>query len=230
MAISKRVLLDSIEAQQYEDQQIHYWFDDSNITEGQLLVWGPVDTLYEDMPMVYSVKFSSGYPFDPPNVLFLTGDGYTRFHPNMYKEGKVCLSILGTWEGPKWVASQRMSSVGLTLQSLMDNNPIVHEPGYANKTDSTATSYNEFIGFRCISFLVSLLHKYANGTISPILENFKDIFIERVPKLIERLERRLMNLEEKEWLSVPYSMTGQTNYNELRIILALTKEKLVKQS
>lgn len=230
MAISKRVLLDSIEAQQYEDQQIHYWFDESNVTEGQLLVWGPADTLYEDMPMVYSVKFPSGYPFDPPNVLFLTGDGYTRFHPNMYKEGKVCLSILGTWEGPKWVASQRMSSVGLTLQSLMDNNPIVHEPGYANKKDLSTISYNEFVGFRCISYLVGLLHKYVNGKISPILENFKDIFIERVPKIIERLEKRLMNLEEKEWHSIPYSMTGKTNYNELGIILALTKEKLVEQS
>jgi len=237
MSIPKRVLLDSIEAQQYEDQGIHYWYNEANVTEGKLLIWGPLGTLYEDMPMIYSVKFPCpGYPFEPPKVLFVTNDGYTRFHPNMYKEGKVCLSILGTWEGPKWVASQRMSSIPLTLQSLMDNNPIAHEPGYAHRTDLVATSYNEFIGYKCACFLVDLLNKYTINVYPPFLEEFKEEFVARVPKMLERLEARLLGKEDKQWLTIPYSMTGKTEYGKLRETLGLikdwflTKEKLVNKS
>ena len=40
------------------------------------------------------------YPFEPPKVLILTVDGRTRINPNLYANGKVCLSILGTWSGP----------------------------------------------------------------------------------------------------------------------------------
>jgi ubiquitin-conjugating enzyme E2 Z len=241
MNIPKRVLLDSTEAQQYEDQGIHYWYNEANVTEGKLLVWGPLDTLYEDMPMVYSVKFPCpGYPFEPPKVLFLTNDGYTRFHPNMYKEGKVCLSILGTWEGPRWVASQRMSSIGFTLQSLMDNNPISHEPGYADRRDPTATSYNEFIGYRCICFLIDLLNRYTINMRLPFeadyLKEFSEEFSARIPKLIERLEARLVGKEDRQWLTVPYNMTGKTDYGKLNETLSkikdwfLKKEKLVNKS
>ena len=28
-----------------------------------------------------------------------TGNGSVRFNPNLYQDGKVCLSLLGTWEG-----------------------------------------------------------------------------------------------------------------------------------
>ena len=198
---------------------------------------GGRQSLYEDMPMIYSVKFPCpGYPFEPPKVLFITNDGYTRFHPNMYKEGKVCLSILGTWEGPRWVASQRMSSVALTLQSLMDNNPIAHEPGYAHRTDLVATSYNEFIGYRCTCFLVDLLNKYTINVMLPYLKEFRNEFVARIPKMIERLEARLVGKEDKQWLSVPYTMSGKTDYNKLRETLGLIKEwflaneKLVNKS
>jgi hypothetical protein len=45
----------------------------------------------------------------PPQVSFkTTGGGSIRFNPNLYAEGKVCLSLLGTWSGGKgegWNAS-----------------------------------------------------------------------------------------------------------------------------
>lgn len=31
-----------------------------------------------------------------------TGSGSVRFNPNLYQCGKVCLSLLGTWQGPSW--------------------------------------------------------------------------------------------------------------------------------
>ena len=41
------------------------------------------------------------YPEVPPKVqLITTGMGAVRFNPNLYNCGKVCLSLLGTWQGP----------------------------------------------------------------------------------------------------------------------------------
>jgi hypothetical protein len=129
-----------------------------------------------------------------------------------------------------------MSSIGLTLQSIMDNNPIAHEPGYSHRTDLVATSYNEFIGYRCACFLVDILNKYTINVTLPYLEEFRKEFVARIPKMIERLEARLAGKEDKQWLSVPYSMSGKTDYGKLRETLRLikewflTKEKLVNKS
>ena len=45
------------------------------------------------------------YPNQPPKVQFLTfcdcdkGGEAVRFNPNLYDDGYVCLSLLGTWSG-----------------------------------------------------------------------------------------------------------------------------------
>ena len=59
-----------------------------------------------------------------------TSNGLVRFNPNLYKNGKVCLSILGTWEGPAWLPSQSIASVLMSIQSLMNSNPYFNEPGH----------------------------------------------------------------------------------------------------
>jgi baculoviral IAP repeat-containing protein 6 len=40
------------------------------------------------------------FPAGPPKInLQTTGAGQVRFNPNLYNCGKVCLSLLGTWQG-----------------------------------------------------------------------------------------------------------------------------------
>ncbi|KAJ5625373.1 hypothetical protein N7510_001682 [Penicillium lagena] len=74
------------------------------------------------------------YPGSPPGVMFMTTNrGRTRFGPNLYAGGKVCLSIIGTWEGQKgeqWSPAQGLESVLLSIQSLLSTNPYVNEPGF----------------------------------------------------------------------------------------------------
>ena len=69
-----------------------------------------------------------------------TNGGRTRFNPNIYSSGKVCLSILGTWRGEpgeEWSSAQGLESILLSIQSLMSSNPYENEPGYehANSKD-----------------------------------------------------------------------------------------------
>ena len=73
-----------------------------------VLMFGPEGTPYYKGSFFFEINFSPNHPFKSPHVKFLTYDGKVRFHPNLYVEGKVCLSILGTWSGPSWSPMIRM--------------------------------------------------------------------------------------------------------------------------
>ena len=58
------------------------------------------------------------------------GSSQVRFNPNFYNNGKICLSILHTWAGPRWSASQTLTSLLCSIQSLMTEKPYQNEPGH----------------------------------------------------------------------------------------------------
>lgn len=98
------------------------------------MIIGPPGTPYEFGFFEFDVKFGPEYPSKPPKVLARTTNaGRCRFNPNIYASGKVCLSILGTWQGEngeQWSSAQGLESVLLSIQSLMSNNPYENEPGF----------------------------------------------------------------------------------------------------
>ena len=70
-----------------------------------------------------------------------TNGGRCRFNPNIYSQGKVCLSILGTWRGERgeeWSSAQGLESILISIQSLMSANPYENEPGYENSDNPSA--------------------------------------------------------------------------------------------
>ena len=97
------------------------------------MVLPPPDTPYGLAPFFFDVFCPSEYPARPPSVKFLTtGGGRVRFNPNLYNNGKVCLSLLGTWSGPSWDAkNSTLLQVLLSLQSMIFiSEPYFNEPGY----------------------------------------------------------------------------------------------------
>jgi ubiquitin-conjugating enzyme len=61
------------------------------------LIVGPKDTPYENGLFEFDIWCPSNYPQEPPKVHFkTTGGGRAHFNPNLYPEGKVCLSLIGT--------------------------------------------------------------------------------------------------------------------------------------
>lgn len=95
------------------------------------VVTGPIDTPYAFGIFVFDVFFPPDYPTVPPLMTFLTtGGGQVRFSPNLYVDGKVCLSLLGLTfaqdDSQRWNSKQ--SSLAQILLSLQTQVLGVSEP------------------------------------------------------------------------------------------------------
>lgn len=63
---------------------------DSNYLEWDAIITGPRDTPFEDGVFPAIITFPSDYPLSPPKMKFTC----KIFHPNIYPDGRVCISIL----------------------------------------------------------------------------------------------------------------------------------------
>lgn len=100
------------------------------------LIIGPENTPYEDAPFVIDWRLDSNFPNVPPIAHFLSWtNGNGRVNPNLYEEGKVCLSLLGTWQGDRnesWSpARSSLLQAFVSIQGLiLVKEPWYCEPGY----------------------------------------------------------------------------------------------------
>ncbi|KAJ7992226.1 hypothetical protein DPEC_G00276320 [Dallia pectoralis] len=130
--------------------------DPHDMTKIHALITGPFDTPYEGGFFLFLFRCPPDYPIHPPRVkLITTGHNTVRFNPNFYRNGKVCLSILGTWTGPAWSPAQSISSVLISIQSLMTENPYHNEPGFEQERHpGDSKNYNECIRHETIRVAV----------------------------------------------------------------------------
>ena len=113
--------------------------DDNRPDMLQAMIVPHVDTPYGNGVFIFDILLPADYPSVPPKVqLLTTGGGRVRFNPNLYAEGKVCLSLLGTWKGPSWdPETSTLLQVLISIQSLIFvEKPFFNEPGY-ERTEGT---------------------------------------------------------------------------------------------
>ena len=210
--------------EELKQQGIWYVQDEVNFTKGTAMIRGPAGTPYADALLFFSVEFPADYPFSPPRVLILTSDGVTRFHPNLYVQGKVCLSILGTYSGPQWSGALSFNSVLLSILGLLDNNPLAHEPAWEKGTlvDPKHSTYAECVEHQMIKYMVELIKKFE----SPISkkgymwEHFEEEIQGLLPELKENLRKRIQShTTETVWSNLPYGMNIRTHWSNLKIDL-----------
>ncbi|CAJ1379970.1 unnamed protein product [Effrenium voratum] len=125
------------------------------------LITGPEDTPYSGGCFVFDIYFPPEYPTVPPQVrLLTTGGGTVCFNPNLYSNGKVCLSLLGTWPGERaenWDAkSSRAVQVLVSIQSLiLVPEPYFNEPGFEREIGTSqgqehSARYNAALRENCV--------------------------------------------------------------------------------
>jgi ubiquitin-conjugating enzyme E2 R len=106
--------------------------NDDNIFEWEVAIFGPPGTLYEGGYFKAHMKFPNDYPYNPPAVRFLT----KMWHPNVYENGEVCISILhppvddpqsGELPSERWNPTQNVRTILLSIISLL-NEPNTFSP------------------------------------------------------------------------------------------------------
>ena len=198
---------------------IYYIHDEDNMLRGYALIIGPSETIYADGFYLFKFQIPSNYPYAPPVVTFHTQGDNIRFNPNLYRNGKVCLSILNTWKGEQWTSCQTLRSVLLTLVTLFHNKPLLNEPGLTENYRDFK-SYNKIIEFQ--NYKTAILEIASQVNLPADFFSFYSIIKKHFILQYDEINKRLENLVEnnKETVKVDVSL-----YNMKDIVIDYTKIK-----
>lgn len=106
--------------------------DESDLYNWEVAIFGPPNTHYEGGYFKARIKFPVDYPYSPPAFRFLT----KMWHPNIYENGDVCISILhppvddpqsGELPSERWNPTQNVRTILLSVISLL-NEPNTFSP------------------------------------------------------------------------------------------------------
>jgi len=106
--------------------------NDENLFEWSVGIFGPPDTLYQGGYFKALMKFPHDYPYSPPSIRFIT----KVWHPNVYENGDLCISILhppvddpqsGELPCERWNPTQNVRTILLSVISLL-NEPNTFSP------------------------------------------------------------------------------------------------------
>ena len=169
-----RIRIDATEIMTQDDdlkfkKGIYYNFNVENTidTHYKMLIIGPEDSPYVGGFYMFNGQFPDQYPFYPMTMKTMTQGGGVRKHPNLYTSGKCCFSFLGTWSGPPWTSCQNPDSVGISMRSVLTNNPITNEPGWEKRNDDKTKTYEDLIKYFNIRYAVCDVLAKVNGNESP---------------------------------------------------------------
>lgn len=98
-----------------------------NLMEWNIKIRGPDNSPYEKNIFDIVININENYPIKPPSVKFIS----PIYHPNIYKDGKICIDILQPHE---WTPVLNIKSVIISIISLLcDPNP--HSPANREAAD-----------------------------------------------------------------------------------------------
>jgi ubiquitin-protein ligase len=117
--------------------------DPNNIYIWKIYLFGPLDTIFEGGIFECQLIFPKKYPNAPPEFKFITN----LFHPNIYKDGKMCISILHNGNqinddftllyehiSERWNPSHSVNSILMSILTIIDN------PNFESSANIDATN------------------------------------------------------------------------------------------
>lgn len=152
----------------------------------KVMIVGPSDTPYEAGLFEFDMAFPFNYPDAPPKMLFrTTGGGRAHFNPNLYQDGKVCLSLLGTWSGPSWQPNKStILQVLVSIQAMiLCGEPWYNEPGRETRANELRSQqYNfQIQGLTTRYAITQQLKDYVESLTHPAAHNHRYF-----PDVVER--------------------------------------------
>lgn len=203
------------------DASIFFRHDENNLRVCRALVTGPHDTPYDSGCYIFDIMFPLDYPKVCPSVHFVNHHR-VRFNPNLYDNGKVCLSLLGTWNygdiSEQWSPlTSTLYQVFLSIQALiLVEEPYFNEPSYESSIGSikgirSSKEYNNNIRLYTMKYSILELLKNSDNyqEFKEVLNNHFTIKKERILKTCDKWVNDASNLKQD------YIDT----YNEIKIHL-----------
>ena len=135
-SVNKRLQSELMSLMMTKDAGISAFPDGDNIFHWTGTIVGGEGTVYEGLQYKLSLKFPTGYPYEAPQVTFLT----PCFHPNVDQYGNICLDILKE----KWSAVYNVRTILLSIMSLLGD-PNLDSPlnGHAAATWANTAEYKK---------------------------------------------------------------------------------------
>lgn len=201
LAIAKELAILSTNLPVAWDSSIILRVDETRVDVIKALITGPEGTPYYNGCYLFDIFLGPSYNQLPPSVKYMTTNGGKyRFNPNLYADGKVCLSLLGTWSGPGWVAGKStLLQVLISIQSMiLCDEPYLNEPGWASD-GGTPQSLAYSANVRRMVVKTAML-----GNLRDPPEPFEDVI-----RTHFRLKARSIKTQLDEWLSKDDNMPTQ---------------------
>eukprot|EP01040_Poterioochromonas_malhamensis_P003529 gene3529-3770_t len=167
------------------------------------------DSPYYGGMYLFHISIPDTYPNVSPKVQFMTtGYGSVRFNPNLYNNGKVCLSLLGTWSGEPW--DPKNSNLNQVLSSILflifTEEPFYNEPGYdrdGRKHSKESQAYDGTVIGNVVSYAI-LDHLVNPYPVKGIYEHIKAYFARSWSTIEPVLRRKLNSHKDLNTLSRPW--------------------------
>jgi len=196
---------------------IYYKHSDTNLLTGYAMIIGPENTPYHNGFFFFMFKFPIDYPYTPPTVTFHTRGDNVRFHPNFYRNGKVCVSILNTWHGEQWSSCYSLNNILTTLLSMfIHTTPLLLEPVFNRDDIKQQNDYNSVLQHSTIAISICdfLNNTPSYDTFYPI---FNEICISFFLEHYENILRKVLSSKKKtHFIQIPvYNMTYKIDYSHL---------------
>jgi ubiquitin-protein ligase len=188
------------------DSSIFYRINENNIRKHRFMITGPKDTPYESGCIIFDVYCPPEFPkINPKITCHTSGANGIRYGPNLYDNGKVCMTILGTFSGnqsEKWIeGTSSIHQIAISIQSMMlVEKPYFCEPGHASyygtpEGENKSRDYNNNI--RMYTMESAILRVLKNPP-----EEFEDVIKKHFTLKADRIKETCA-----KWVEEAYSST-----------------------
>ena len=123
--------------------------NDDNPFEWEIMIMGPTETPYEGGFFQAEMRFPNDYPNHPPTLRFIS----EFWHPNVYDDGRVCISILHApgedafgYESAseRWLPVHTVESILISVLSMISS-PNDESPANLDAAKQLRENKDEFI-------------------------------------------------------------------------------------
>ena len=228
---SKRVLKDisDLEKNNLTTHGIYYNVNEENIFNIKVLMIGPQNTPYQHGYYFFDINIPDDYPFKPPNVKYCTQNNKTRFNPNLYINGKVCLSILNTWSGPQWTSCNNLTTILLSIQSMVFiENPLHNEPGFENNTSIKNKNYNHLITYENFNTAIYNMILNVPSPFKYFLPIMTKLYIDNYDNIIKQIDENIYNDNKLVECNI-YQMKDTLHYSKVKTAIRELYKKIINK-